>query len=208
MKIIGIILATNFDRNVNELVIRGSLPFFGKSIADITYELLENLNLHQIFVYTNSKGVALKNILGKKVKYIVRKNRYLYSQTALEEEFFEFVNDTNHMVLIDPKYPFLDTKILLDLLQRHLNEANDITYLKGILDNNVLIPNISVVRTEVFNQILMQLDLAHQSFDVNNVITSNIYKTGYIEIRTLHHIMPLANGKIIDNVEKLIKNRK
>lgn len=208
MKIIGIILATNFDRNGNELVIRGSLPFFGKSIADITYDLLENLNLHQIFVYTNSKGVALKNILGKKVKYIVRKNRYLYSQAALEEEFYEFVNDTNHMILIDPKYPFLDSKILFDLLEQHLKENNDITYLKGVLDNNVLIPNISIVKTEVFNNILKKLDLAHQSFDVSNVITSTIYKTGYMEIKSLHHIMPLANGKIIDNVEKLIKNRK
>jgi hypothetical protein len=207
---IGIIVSTTFDRDGNDLVIRGTLKLFGKSIAELTYENLQTLNLDDIYVYTNLRGVALKNIFGKKVKYIISKSKCLYSNTATKNEFIEYVKDADNIILMDPKYPFLNSSILNNLFIQHQNELNDITYIKCEYEDNTFIPNIAIMKLDAFITLFNKTDFLKQSFDLNNIImnkTINL-KIGCNKISSLYQIMPLSNGKIINNIEKMLKNRK
>jgi hypothetical protein len=207
---IGIIVSTTFDRDGNDLVIRGTLKLFGKSIAELTYENLQTLNLDDIYVYTNLRGVALKNIFGKKVKYIISKSKCLYSNTATKNEFIEYVKDADNIILMDPKYPFLNSSILNNLFIQHQNELNDITFIKCEYEDNTFIPNIAIMKLDAFITLFNKTDFLKQSFDLNSIImnkTINL-KIGCSKISSLYQIMPLSNGKIINNIEKMLKNRK
>lgn len=207
---IGIIVSTTFDRDGNDLVIRGTLKLFGKSIAELAYENLQTLNLDDIYVYTNLRGVALKNIFGKKVKYIISKSKCLYSNTAIKNEFIEYVKDADNIILMDPKYPFLNSSILNNLFIQHQNELNDITYIKCEYEDNTFIPNIAIMKLDAFITLFNKTDFLKQSFDLNSIImnkTINL-KIGCNKISSLYQIMPLSNGKIINNIEKMLKNRK
>ena len=210
IKNIGIIVSTTFDRDGNELVIRGSLKIFGKSIVEVLFDNLQTLNLDDIYVYTNSRGIALKNIFGKKVKYIISKSKYLYSTTASKNEFIEYVKDADNIILIDPKYPFLDSSILNNLLIQHKIESNDITYIKCEYDDNTFVPNIVIMKLDAFITLFNKTDFFKPTFDVNSIIVNKTinFKIGCNKISSLYQIMPLSNGKIINNIEKLLKNRK
>mgnify|MGYP003293138952 CR=1 FL=1 len=153
-KILGIIIAFDLDRNGNEFVIRGSLNFYGKPLIKITNDLLEKINIKNTLVYTNQKGIIFKNILGKNTKYIVRKNNYLYTSNSLLMDFDDSLKKARHIMIIDPKYPLLDDTLLTELLDKHLESISDLTYIKGIFNNAITIPNIFVIDKDFFIEII------------------------------------------------------
>ena len=119
---IGIIVSTTFDRDGNDLVIRGSLKLFGKSIAELAYENLLTLNLDDIYVYTNLRGVALKNIFGKKVKPI----NFLYILIALIGSYMVAVKEDFSLELGDIltlicALSFAAQIVIIDIVNPHIN---------------------------------------------------------------------------------------
>ena len=91
-KILGLIIAFDLDRDGNEFVIRGSLGFLNKPLIMLTNEVLSLSNVNNVIIYTNPKGIIFKNILGKNVKYIVRKNNYLYTSNNISKDFDGLLN--------------------------------------------------------------------------------------------------------------------
>ena len=114
-KILGLIIAFDLDRDGNEFVIRGSLEFFNKPIIMLTNEILSASNINNIVIYTNPKGIIFKNILGKNVKYVVRKNNYLYTSNNISKDFDGLLNNIKDILIVDPKYPFLEKNLYLIL---------------------------------------------------------------------------------------------
>jgi hypothetical protein len=66
------------------------------------------------------------------------------------------------------------------------------------------------MKLDAFITLFNKTDFLKQSFDLNSIFmnkTINL-KIGCSKISSLYQIMPLSNGKIINNIEKMLKNRK
>lgn len=209
-KILGLIIAFDLDRDGNEFVIRGSLGFLNKPLIMLTNEVLSLSNVNNIIIYTNPKGIIFKSILGKNVKYIVRKNNYLYTSNNISKDFDGLLNEVKDILVIDPKYPLLDDKVIKELLLKHKHCCSDLTYIKGIYNDTLNIPNIFVIDKDLF------LDIFSNEFYPKNI---NIYKVidiclskqkflQFIDPVYVYKVSMVSNQKNLDDLEALLINRK
>ena len=209
-KILGLIIAFDLDRDGNEFVIRGSLEFFNKPIIMLTNEILSASNINNIVIYTNPKGIIFKNILGKNVKYIVRKNNYLYTSNNISKDFDGLLNNIKDILIVDPKYPFLDEKVIKELLLKHKHCCSDLTYIKGIYNDIVNIPNIFVIDKDLFLDIFNN-EFYPKNIDINKVIDSCLSKQKFLQFIDpvyVYKISTVSNQKSLDDLEMLLINRK
>ncbi len=209
-KILGLIIAFDLDRDGNEFVIRGSLEFFNKSLIMLTNEILSASNLNNIIIYTNPKGIIFKNILGKNVKYIVRKNNYLYTSNNISKDFDGLLNNIKDILIIDPKYPLLDDKVIKELLLKHKQCCSDLTYIKGICNDSVNIPNIFVIDKDLFLDIFNN-EFYPKNIDINKVIDICLSKQKFLQFIDpvyVYKISMVSNQKTLDDLETVLINRK
>mgnify|MGYP003446741853 CR=1 FL=1 len=208
--ILGVIIAFELDRNGNDYVVRGTLELFNRPLIKITNDLLQSLRLKDTIIYTNQKGIIFKNILGRKLKYIVRKNSYLYTTNTIYNDFKEYLNHVNNILIIDPKYPFLDNILVKELIEKHKQCDSDLTYIKGINQYSTLIPNIYIINVAYFKEIF-QNEYNTKTIEINNLISKATYdkkRLNFIETYDVHKVLVISNGKIISSLESLLLNRK
>lgn len=208
--ILGVIIAFELDRNGNDYVVRGALKLFNKPLIKITNDLIESLRLKETIIYTNQKGIIFKNILGKRIKYIVRKNNSIYLTNTIYTQFEEYLKNVSDILVIDPKYPFLDNLILEKLINRHQKNGNDLTYIKGLNQYSSIVPNIYIINKTFFREVF-QNEYYSKTFGLSYLIEqaiANQKKFDFIEIYDIHKILMVSNGKIISTLESLLINRK
>lgn len=208
--ILGVIIAFELDRNGNDFVVRGTLELFNKPLIKITNDLIESLRLKETIIYTNQKGIIFKNILGKRIKYIVRKNNSIYLTNTIYTQFEEYLKNVSDILVIDPKYPFLDNLILEKLINRHQKNGNDLTYIKGLNQYSSIVPNIYIINKTFFREVF-QNEYYSKTIGLSYLIeqaTANQKKFDFIEIYDIHKILMVSNGKIISTLESLLINRK
>ena len=181
--IVGIILAFEYDRDGNDFVIRGSLPFLGKTIIEHTYEVLNLSEIKTICVYTNSKGIKLKKYLGNKVKYLVHQNNHHYTTISIKMAFENSLDLFDNLLIIDAQYPLIDEFIINSLMVEHLQNKNDLTYISYIWNNSVIIPNIFIINSELFIT-LFENRYSNKEINIHNIIELAILhdkKTQFIQ---------------------------
>ncbi len=208
--ILGVIIAFELDRKGNDFVVRGSLELFNRPLIKITNDLLESLNLYNKVVYTNQKGIIFKNILDKRVKYIVRKNNYLYTTNSLYNDFKEYLNCVTDILIVDPKYPFLDDILLKELIDKHKKTNSDVTYIKGTDRYNTLVPNVFMIKKEFFVEVF-EKEFSSKQLEINYLIKLSLFNhinINYIETCYIYKILTVSNGKILTSLESLLLNRK
>lgn len=209
-KILGIIIAFDLDRDGNNYVIRGSLEFFEKPMILITHKILKKLDITEQFVYTNQKGIIFKNVLDKNIKYIVRKNNYLYTNNNVFMDFDKLLLNTNYILIIDPKYPLLDDALLKELIEKHKQCYSDLTYIKGLEGCSVIIPNVFVVDRLYFEELFIN-EFDPKNIEINKLIKiaeSEQKKLHFIETVYVYKISMISNKKSLSLLESILMKRK
>lgn len=209
-KIIGIIIAFELDRDGNNYVIRGSLEFFGKPMVLTAYNILEQLDVSEKFIYTNQKGIVFKNVLGKNIKYIVRKNNYLYTNNNVLMDFKNLLDNVSHILILDPKYPLLDDTLLKELIEKHKQFCSDLTYIKGKDGCSVYIPNVFVIDKPFFEELFIN-EFYPKNIEINNLIKiaeSMQKKLHFIDTVYVYKISMISNKKSLSLLESILINRR
>lgn len=209
--IIGVIVATNCDRNKNELVMRGSLPFFGKPIIELVYDALLKSNIKSICIYTIQKGIIIKNILGKKVRYILKTNEYIYNMTTFGKDFKNCFNDSQQLLFIDAKYPLIDNEVLNSLISFHKANQNDLSIIRGVYQGSQIIPNIFITSVQILDQLADNDDEITRHIDITKIFECAKklkIKTGVFNVDKIYRILSLTNFNVILNIESIFMKRK
>lgn len=210
MGVLGLIIAFDLDRNGNDFVIRGALKFVNKPMIKLTNGILYETGITNVIVYTNPKGIIFKSILGKNVKYIVRKNNYLYTSNNIARDFNGLLEDIDDILIIDPKYPLLDDVLINELLEEHKHCCSDLTYIKGLCADTAIIPNIFVIDKNLFFEIFIN-EYYPKMIDINKIIEeaeSRQKFLHFIEPVYVYKISMVSNQKSLNNLESLLINRK
>jgi hypothetical protein len=205
-------LAFEYDRDGNDLVIRGTLSFFGNPLIRLTLNVIKELMIDDIYVYTNSKGIILKKILGKAISYIVHNNNYQYTTVSINKAFEEILDLDQYqdILFIDPQYPFIDNSLLNELILKHNICDSDLTYILSKNHDLELTPNIFIIKKKLFisifekeynNRKLNIKYIMEQSksldYKVNNIITPCFYK-----------VINISSGKKLSLLESCFNDRK
>lgn len=209
--VIGVIVATNTDRNRNELVLRGSLPFFGKPIIELVYDALVKSNVKMICVYTVNKGMIIKNILKKKVKYILKTNEYIYNMSTIGRDFKNQFADNQNLLFIDAKYPFVDSEVLNNLINFHNANQNDLSIIKGEYVGTQIFPNIFIISVQILDRLLNNQDEIIKQIDITKIFEyakSAKIKIGTLNVDKIYKVLSLTNFNVILNVEAIFLKRK
>ena len=208
--IIGVIIAFDLDRDGNQYVIRGSLEFLGKPMIKYTSCLLEKVDISSQFVYTNQKGIVFKKVLEKNIKYIVRKNNYLYTNNNVLSDFKNYLVNVNHILIFDPKYPLFDDTLLKELIEKHKHCYSDLTYIKGLDRGSIVIPNVFVIDKLFFEELFVN-EFYPKNIEINYLIKIAVSlqkKLHFIETVYVYKIAMISNKKSLDILESILINRK
>lgn len=208
--VIGVILATDVDRQANQLLLRGMMPFFGHPIIKLIYQALNNANINSVYVYTIKKGIIIKEILGKKVKYILKSNEYISRSDCLVNDFHHILETNTHILFVDPKYPLLDGELLNELINLHLNENNDLTTIESKYQNMLFVPNVFIVNIQILNQVfnnnqtLRQLD-SKKIFECAKKMNKAV---GVLSTDKIYKILSINNYHAALDIEAIFLKRK
>lgn len=209
--VIGIISATNLDRKGNNLVVRGTLPFFGKPIIELTYEALDYSKVKKIFVYTIKKGIVIKDILGKKVRYILKSNEYIYNNDVIQYDLINNFSSNQTIIFIDPKYPLIDSQLIDMFINYHFDNNNDISIIEGYYNGTIINPNIFITTVQIFNRLINNTHEIFKHIDINKIFEYNKninINVGVYKVEKIYNILSLTNLNLILNVESIFLKRK
>lgn len=208
--IVGIILAFEFDRNGNEFVIRGSLPFLGTTIIERTYDVLKKADISTICVYTNSKGIILKKYLDNKVKYLVHQNNHQYTTISIKKVFETCIEFAESFLIIEAQYPLIDEFILKELMNEHLKNSNDLTYISFNWNNLEVIPNIFIINSNLFYNIFKN-EYNNKEINILNIIElANLHdkKTQFIQTTYVFKVIKISNRKELTVLESCFNKKR
>lgn len=208
--VIGVIIATDFDRCGNRLMLRGMLPFFGHPIIELIFNELNLSYINQVYVYTIKKGIIIKDLLGKKVKYLLKSKKYISEGSYLSNVVNQLLETNAHILVIDPKYPLLDNEIINELIDFHFDESHDLTIIQSEYQNMLFVPNIFVVNVQILVQIfnnyqnIKQLD----STKIFECVKAMNKVVGVMKTDKTYKILPINNYHTILNIETIFLKRK
>ena len=104
----------------------------------------------------------------------------------------------------------LDEKVIKELLLKHKHCCSDLTYIKGIYNDIVNIPNIFVIDKDLFLDVFNN-EFYPKNIDINKVIDSCVSKQKFLQFIDpvyVYKISTVPNQKSLDDLETLLINRK
>lgn len=210
--ILGIILAFEYDRDGNDLVIRGTLSFFGNPLIKSTFNIMKELNVDNVYVYTNSKGIILKKLLGKDIKYIVHNNNYQYTTVSINKAFEEILDLDQYqdILFIDPQYPFIDNSLLNELIQKHDMCDSDLTFILSRNNNCDLIPNIFIINKKLF-RLIFEKEYNNKKLNIKYIIEQSKslnYNINKIKTPYFYKVIKISSAKKLSILESCFNDRK
>ena len=133
--------------------------------------------------------MLFKNVLAQSINIYITNNILM--------NFSNLFGNKSHILIIDSKYSFLDDILLEALTEKHKQCYSDITYIKGMNNDFVHIPNVFVIDKLFFKELFIN-EFYPKNIEINKLIKiaeSMHKKLHFIETVYVYKISMVSNSK-------------
>lgn len=206
-KIIGICFATNVDRLGLSSTVRGMLEFLDEPIAKRITDVMLKSKIDRTVLYTNYKGKSLREVMNEKVRYVIKGVDSMGRTNTISEDFSIVMNKYRYFFCIDAKYPLIDEYLINELIDFHIKNQCDASYIECTIRASSYIPTIAVINNDKFIELFLKgnVEIKHptmmESIKVGSSLGYNIKK---MSLANPVKITPFTSQHKIDELESLL----
>ena len=122
-------------------------------------------------------------IISRLVRGVIfkKQNNHQYTTISIKKVFETCIEFAESFLIIEAQYPLIDEFILKELMNEHLKNSNDLTYISFNWNNLEVIPNIFIINsksTYIFINDHQQHNIKRQTLNLSIIICLSISKFG------------------------------